>query len=124
LPTISEIDLAALPDIWPHSFLLEIDDAEGGYVFRDLGEKIDKSSSPSLVGRRDTDAPNDALPGMALAYLDEVIEKGVPISRGGAFTNPEGKKVLFRSVLLPLSSDGKTINGILGAANCREVVDH
>ena len=123
-PTISDIDIAAIPDIWPHSFLLEFDEAEGGYVFRALGEEIVELSSLSLVGRRDMDAPTDALPGMALVYLNEAIEKAVPISRGGEFINPEGKKVLYRSVLLPLSSDGKTINGILGAANCREVVDH
>ena len=124
LPKISDIDLAAIPDIRPHSFLLEWDEAEGGYVFRALGEEIDRMSPSQLVGRRDTDAPVDALPGMALVYLDEVIEKSVPISRGGSFSNPAGKKVLFRSVLLPLSGDGQTINGILGAANCREVVDH
>ena len=32
-----------------------------------------------------------------------------------------GTAVLYRSILLPLSEDGRRIDGVLGAANCREV---
>ncbi len=124
LPAYSDFNPTAIPDIWPHSFLLEIDETEGGHVFRALGDQIDKYSSGSLVGMRVADAPTDALPGMALAYIDEVLEKGVPISRGGEFTKPNGTRVLFRSVLLPIGENANTICGILGAANCREVVEN
>ena len=39
------------------------------------------------------------------------------------FFKEDGTKVLYRSILLPVSDDGVTISGILGAVNCREVVD-
>ena len=61
---------------------------------------------------------------MALAYVDEVLIKGVPISRGGEFSSPNGCKILYRSVLLPVGEDENSISGILGAANCREVVEN
>ena len=121
-PAFSDIDPTAIPDLWPHSFLLEIDETEGGHVFRAVGDKIDKYTIGSLTGMRVTDAPTDALPGIALAYIDEVLKKGVPISRGGEFYKPNGTKVLFRSVLLPIGENENAICGILGAANCREVV--
>ena len=33
----------------------------------------------------------------------------------------EGTRILYRSILLPMSDDGHTICGLLGAANFREV---
>ncbi|MDA1324221.1 MAG: hypothetical protein O3C34_05715, partial [Proteobacteria bacterium] len=53
-----------------------------------------------------------------------ILKKGVPISRGGEFSNPDGTRVLFRSALLPIGESENTISGILGAANCREVVEN
>ncbi len=124
LPALLDIDPAAIPDIWPHCFLLEIDKTGGGHVFRAVGDQLDNYTTGSLVGMRVTDAPTDALPGMALSYIDEVLKKGVPISRGGEFSQPDGTRVLFRSVLLPMGENENTICGILGAANCREVVEN
>jgi hypothetical protein len=45
----------------------------------------------------------------------------VPISRGGEFIKYDGMKVLYRSIILPMSDDGSSVSGLLGAANCREV---
>ena len=56
-----------------------------------------------------------------LDHIGKVIEKQVPISRGGEFLKPDGIKVLYRAIILPMSDDGATISGLLGAANCREL---
>ena len=123
MPSFSDIESEDIPDLWPHSFLLETDEHGGSPIFRALGSEIDTPSAGSLVGKKVVDAPSQGLPGLALAYLDEVLKKGVPISRGGEFCKPDGTRVLFRSILLPLAGDNNTINGILGAANCRELVE-
>ncbi len=44
----------------------------------------------------------------------------VPVTMGGSFRNPAGREILYRSVLLPLSDDQRTISAVLGAANCKE----
>lgn len=124
LPAVSDIDPAAIPDLWPHSFLLDVDGVESDPVFRALGDAIDKYSDGTLVGKRVSDAPADALPGIALAYVGEVLEKGVPVSRGGEFFKPGGTRVLYRSILLPVGENENTVGCILGAANSREVVEN
>ena len=58
---------------------------------------------------------------MTIDYLDQVLAKGVPISHGGEFYQDDGSKILYRSIVLPMSDDGETISGLLCAANCREV---
>ena len=61
--------------------------------------------------------------GSKLGSLDNSnLSKRVPISRSGDFVNAEGITCLYRSILLPLSGDQKSIDYLLGAANYREVV--
>ncbi len=55
-----------------------------------------------------------------MAFAQEVIAKQVPISRGGEFMRPGGGKGLYRGIILPMSDDGITVSGLLGAANGRE----
>lgn len=124
MPSCSDIDPAAIPEIWPYAFILSTDEKKDEFVFQALGDQIDTISSRSLTGSLLTDAPFDSLPGIALAYAGEVLEKAVPISRGGEFLTLNGAKVLYRSILLPLGTDDTMIDGLLGAANWREIVGH
>jgi hypothetical protein len=64
--------------------------------------------------------PANALLHHAAGFADRTLEKAVPVSLGGEAVLTEGK-VLFRSILLPLSNDGATIDHLLGAANGRPV---
>ena len=57
----------------------------------------------------------------AAGNYQEILSRGVPISRGGEFVKYDGMKVLYRSIILPMSDDGTVVSGLLGAANCREV---
>ena len=72
---------------------------------------------------RMAELPEDCLIQYAVQYYREVLDKEVPISRGGDFIKYDGLKVLYRSIILPMSDDGATISGLLGAANCREIAE-
>ncbi|MBT5047564.1 MAG: PAS domain-containing protein [Rhodospirillaceae bacterium] len=121
-PCFSDLDPAEIPDIWLNSFVIELSGDRAVPVFRAMGDTLVENSGSSLIGRPVADAPAGTLCGVAIAYIDEVLAKEVPVSRGGEFARQDGTKVLYRSVLLPMSDDGETISGILGAANCRAVV--
>ena len=122
MPTFEALDLASIPDMWPHCFIL--DRIEGGSVpvFRAVGEAFAAQAGVALVDTPITAAPGNTLAGHAVSYASEVVRTGIPISRGGTFTNADGNTVLYRSIILPMSDDDVTISGLLGAANCREVV--
>jgi len=120
-PSFADVDPTAIPDIWANSFVLEVKDDDSEPVFRAVGDELAASISTSLIGRRMSDTPIDTLPGVSITYVDEVLDKEVPISRGGEFLKPDGTTVLYRSIILPMSDDGETVSGLLGAANCREV---
>ena len=122
-PSFFDLDPSAIPDMWKNCFVLEIfkDDAEPR--FRAMGEALAEQVDFSLIDQPISMAPEKSLPGVALSFLDEVLQKSVPISRGDEYFKDDGTKVLFRSIILPMSDDGDTINGILGAVNCRDVIE-
>jgi hypothetical protein len=120
-PSFFEVDPSAIPEMWENCFVLEIFEDGDEPRFRAMGEKLAAHVDFSLIDQPISTAPMKTLPGVAISFLDEVLRKGVPISRGDEFFKDDGTKVLFRSILLPVSDDGETISGILGAVNCREV---
>jgi len=120
-PSFCEVDPFAIPEIWPHCFVVGNIEDGSEPVFCVVGDELAGYVSESLVDQPISAVPETTLPGVAVSFLDEVLEKGVPISRGDAFFKDDGTKVLYRSILLPMSDDGDTISGFLGAANCREV---
>lgn len=121
-PSFADLDPAEIPDMWQNCFILEISGDNAVPVFRAMGEGLIENSKGPLLDRPISDALEDTLPGVAISYIDETLEKAVPVSRGGEFVRQDGTKVLYRSILLPMSDDGETISGILGAANCRNIV--
>ena len=109
--------------MWENCFVLEIFEDGDEPRFRAMGEALAAHVDVSLINLPISMAPEKSLPGVAISFLDEVLRKGVPISRGDEFFKDDGTQVLYRSILLPISDDGVTISGILGAVNCREVIE-
>jgi hypothetical protein len=123
LPRFSDVDFSDNPDIETHSFVVDLEGVTSAPTFVGVGEELAAHLEAPLVGRPVSAAPNDCLPGAAIAYMDEILDKGAPVSRGGELVTADGTTLLYRSILLPMSDDGETITGILGAANCR-IVEH
>lgn len=123
-PSFADVDPAAIHDMWDSAFVIEVVGHEQDPVIRHAGAEFVASSPVPLNGVRLSAVPSDTLARHALSYVQAVIAKGVPISRGGEFVRQTANgpiRVLYRSILMPMSDDGESISGLLGAANCREV---
>ncbi len=123
IPSFAGVDLSELQDLHSQCFAVELVGGGSAPIFVAMGSQLATHLHKSLIGCPISDAPVDSLPGIALSYIDEMLEKGVPISRGGEFVQSDGTKMLYRSVLLPMSDDGENIDAVLGGANCRVIVD-
>lgn len=76
------------------------------------------AESPALCGRPVSACPPGTIISATAALARDVLAQRVPITVGGEATH-RGGLVLFRSILLPLSTDGARIDAFLGAANYR-----
>ncbi len=118
-PTLEDFDPEALADIWPHCFTLVVHDPPQKSVFRFIGNSIAESMS-GAEGKITIDSlTKDSLLDHATRNIDEVLDQRVPVVTGGEYFDPRGNAVVFRSILLPFSSDQETIDSVVGGARCK-----
>lgn len=120
-PSFADIDPTAIHDIWQHCFALDLHGHESGPVFRAVGAEFNEYFDGNLANKPISQLDPASLTALSSHYYFEVLDKSAPISRGGRIDVPDGPQILYRSILLPMSDDGDSISGFLGAANCREV---
>jgi hypothetical protein len=122
-PKLDDFDQAALAEVWSECYLLNVTDNPDNPLFEKVGQAFFDECGRDVSGQRVSEIANDTLLYNSMNQMGRVLKKGVPISLGGQFTNAADATVLYRSILLPLSDDNKTIKQLLGAANCRIVTE-
>lgn len=120
-PRLEDIDRGALADIWPECYVLDVASTPDDPSFHSVGQAFIEQCGTDFTGRPVSELSDNTLLYHSAVQVGRVLEKGVPVSLGGSFENAEGKKILYRSILLPLSDDQENIIQLLGAANSRVV---
>jgi hypothetical protein len=117
-PRLGDIDPWMVGDDWRNCLLVAVQSPIECSRFITVGDNLFSESSRLLDGAAIGLCPRDALAGVILLHLPEVltarrcvIAEGTAIHRGGV--------ILYRSALLPLSEDGTIVDHVLGAANHR-----
>ncbi len=113
-PSLADIDPTAIGEIWPYCFLLDVEHYRTFPYFQYLGPSIAKYSGIFLGGQRDW---SFTLLKKAVYHFREALERGAPVLVEEELTQYDNRKLLLRSVLLPLSDDQETIDHLLGAAH-------
>jgi hypothetical protein len=120
LPRRSQIDPQLFGQDWSYCLLLDIDPRPERSRFAFVGEQLRDPSWPTLERQSLAECQENTLLYVATSYLSRVIAKGVPISTGGVGLH-QGAPIVYRSILLPLGESAGRIDGMLGAANYREI---
>lgn len=118
MPTFDALAAQDLEDI-PYSMFLLAPRGRGEPIFKRIGEDLAADVDGDLTGLPISAAPDNTLIAMAVAFYDKVLEKGVPVSLGGEFTDFVGRDVLYRSIILPLQGQSGKIAYLVGAANAK-----
>ncbi len=120
-PSFAQVDPTQMAEFWDYSFVLDIVGHEDNPIVRTIGSEFQNYLPQTVRDCALTDVPAASLIEHAASYYHEILDRGVRISRGGEFIKYDGMKVLYRSIILPISDDGSSVSGLPGAANCREV---
>lgn len=114
LPKPTDIKGEDLGEDWGSCFILDARSDHGYPKFDYLGRELARFSGVFLSGRHDW---NRTVLDKATEQVAKVLKTGGPVLCDDELTLFDGRRLLFRSVLLPLSSDGVAITHLLGAAN-------
>lgn len=118
LPSIDDLDIAAMPVEWRQCFILAQPAPGGRYEFDHLGRAFQGDCGDAVLG-----GTSDILPGTLLDHAVRpapmVAENKVPYIIGGGFRR-SGRVVKFRAILLPFEGRSSSTIYLLGSANCRQ----
>lgn len=120
LPHRSQIDPRLFGEDWASCLLIDVDPRPESSRFAFVGEGLRDPNWPTFERQRIADCERDSLLHAATSYIGRVVAKAVPISTGGVLIH-DGMPIVYRSILLPLSEGGGRVDGVLGAANYREI---
>jgi hypothetical protein len=121
-PRRSQVDPLTFGEDWAHCFLIDVDPVPERSRFSFLGANLADPSWPIFERQCVSDCVDGTLLRVATSYIGRVVARRAPISVGGAALHFD-VPILYRSILLPLSERGDAVDGILGAANYREILE-
>lgn len=119
LPRRSQIDPRRFGQDWRHCLLIDVDPEPAQSRLAFVGEWLRDPTWPTFDRQCVSECAAETLLHSATSYLARVVAERAPLAEGVA--THIGAPVRFRSILLPLSEDGSRIDGVIGAANCREL---
>jgi hypothetical protein len=119
-PGRSDIDPWLVGADWANCLLLALDPVLEQSRFVMVGDNLHPHASEVLDDKPITACPSDTFIHALLAHVPQCLNAKGPLSIAGNARHL-GRPVLYRSVLLPLAEDGATIDGMLIAANYREM---
>lgn len=120
LPRRSQIDPLLFGQDWANCLLIDVDPRPDCSRFAFVGANLRDPAWPTLERQSLAECQDSTLVHVSTQYLSRVLAKGVPISTGGVGVHL-GVPIVYRSILLPLAEHGGRIDGMLGAANFREI---
>lgn len=120
-PVAADIDPAALGADWDDCVTIDLRDPAAGPVYRHVGGRLHADAWPSAAGGAVADAPPGSLLRFATSFVGMVVDRQTPVSIGGQYESADSGVMLYRAILMPLSSDGRAIDMLFGGANRRRV---
>jgi hypothetical protein len=120
LPSSSVLDLEDCPFSHEDSMIIEVGISEFDDRVVAAGQKVQ-----AALGRDPTGlSVLDTLPSsteMGLSFCRASVDLKKPMADVGRFFNKNGEEVLYRSILLPLSNDGRTVDRVVSAFSYKVV---
>lgn len=116
MPSLSDVNISEITEMWHFTFTIDVKDPDG-HRFQYFGPSL-----ASVFGQDYTDEylaealENDGMLGNTIGFYDKVLEKAEPALEAASFYS-EGNEVRYRSIIVPFSSDGTTVDYLIGTTN-------
>ncbi len=122
-PLIEALDPHALPDFGPYSVILDFTAGIENPAIQFLGEALAVECGIDAALRSLGEVPSRSLLTRITDHYMQIIANQAPIGFEAEFINQRGHSILYRGILLPFSSDDRTIDHIYGVINWKEIAD-
>jgi hypothetical protein len=122
-PSIEDLEPADLDDFGPQSVLLDFtagrDNPAIAFIGRDLRAACGLGADIATVA----EVPSRSLLSRLTDHYLQIIANCAPIGFEAEFVGESGANMLYRGILMPLSSTGERIDFVFGVINWKELAD-
>ncbi len=115
MPALSDINISEITEIWHFTFTIDIGDPDG-HRFQYFGPSLATVFGQDYTGELLEDAMEDAMISNTIGFYEKVVTSSEPALEAASFYS-EGNEVRYRSIIIPLSSDGETVDYLMGTTN-------
>jgi hypothetical protein len=122
-PSVQDLEPENLDDFGPHSVLLDFTSGTDNPAVSFIGRALREECKLDNSIRRISDVPSRSLLSRLTDHYLQIIANCAPIGFEAEFVSQGGKNTMYRGILMPLSSDGDSIDFIYGIINWKEVAD-
>jgi hypothetical protein len=122
-PSIQDVDPHTIDDFGPHSVLLDFSRSQEDPEIAFLGRALRAECALDGTIRRISAVPGRSLLSRLTDHYLQIIANRAPIGFEAEFVGQRGHNMLYRGILMPLSSDGHGIDFIYGVINWKEIAD-
>ncbi len=119
-PSLKEFDLFELPSrITPYVSLVDVQMEPTDFVYRFWGAGLSKELHVDPTGKSLSELETDDWKFLTMAQYLRVVENRKPIALEHAFVpgTTERKSEIFQTLLLPLSTEGSSVDNIVSYTN-------
>jgi hypothetical protein len=121
-PSIEDVDPASIGDFGPHSVLLDFTQGSENPAIVYLGGALRHECGFDQDPETVSEVPARSLLSRLTDHYLQIIANKAPVGFEAEFVNTRGTETMYRGILMPLSSDGDTIDFIYGVINWKEAV--
>lgn len=122
-PSIQDVEPNTIEDFGPHSVLLDFSRDPHDPEIAFLGRALRVECELDQAIRKISEVPQRSLLSRLTDHFLQIIANRSPIGFEAEFVSQRGHNTLYRGILMPLSSDGETIDFIYGVINWKELAD-
>lgn len=120
LPAIEDLQPEQLDDLGPNSVLLDLTLGRENPSILFIGDRLAQACGHGDEIFAAGDVPSRSLLARITEHGLEVVANRAPVGFDAEFVDAEGRQILYRSILLPFSSNGRAIDFIFGVISWKE----
>lgn len=120
-PRRGEVTHQSAGDLWDHLFMVEVAADAMEYRYTMAGAVLCSALGRDPTGEKVAEVLPGGMGARTVFLHQAAVGLKGPVDDANKWTRPDGTEILYRSILLPLSDDGQSVNGLLGAFSFRPV---
>lgn len=114
-PSLADINIQEILELWHFTFTIDVQQDEM-HFFQYFGSELATVFGQDYTGETLAEAMNDVIVDNTIGFYPRVISTREPALEAASFYM-DGMEMRYRSIIVPLSSNGMDIDYVMGTTN-------